>query len=87
MAKRYLNTLRVRSALQKKLITYLSYVFKKSTSSADFIDSLAPSSKKTYQTHTIHAKFDFFIFEQLLSMSPLTDRFIFRDEVMGLITE
>lgn len=85
LAKRYLHTLRVKSSLQTKLITYLSYVFRRYTSSSEFIESLAPSAKKAYQTHTIHAKFDFSIFEQLLSISPLTDRLIFRDELMGLI--
>jgi hypothetical protein len=87
LAKRYFKTLRVKKALQIKLITYLSYIFKKTASNPDFISSLAPSARHSYLAHTVNAKFDFLIFQQLLAMSPITDAELFRHRLTALISE
>ena len=87
LAKRYFKTLRVKKNLQIKLITYLTFFFRKTISNSEFINSLAPSARKEYLSHTINAKFDFSIFQQLLSLSPLTDIAGFRTRLTDLITE
>jgi hypothetical protein len=87
LAKRYFKTLRVKSLLQMKLITYLTFVFRKTVLNSNFVDNLAPSARKEYTNHTIHAKFDYFIFEQLLSISPLTDKVYFKARLIKIIKE
>jgi hypothetical protein len=46
LAKRHLNTLKVKPALQTKLITYLSYVFRSTATGNEFAHALAPSARK-----------------------------------------
>lgn len=46
VTKRYLQNLRVKKSLETKLITYLTYIFKKTAHDYQFIDNLAPSIKK-----------------------------------------
>lgn len=79
--------MRVKKTLETKLVTYLTYIFKKTSVDNEFIDSLAPSIKKSYLTHNIRAKFDFLVFEQLLNMSPHTNRTKFEDSLIDLIKE
>ena len=87
LAKRYFKTLRVKKKLQIKLITYLTFFFRKTITNSEFINSLAPSARKEYLSHTINSKFDFSIFQQLLSISSLTDPSGFRIRLSDLITE
>lgn len=87
VTKRYLQNLRVKKSLETKLITYLTYIFKKTAHDYQFIDSLAPSIKKQYLTHNIRAKFDFLVFEQLLAVAPKVNHNKFEDALIDIIKE
>ena len=85
VAKRYLQTLRVKKVLENKLITFLTYYFKNAQTNNNFINNLAPSVRRNYQDHTINAKFDFSIFQQMLFLSISTDRELFKNSLIGII--
>ena len=46
ISTRYLKNLKVKKTLETKLITYLTFIFKKTAHNTQFINSMAPSIRK-----------------------------------------